>query len=178
MSDPGPALALGLAVFPLLGRRPARPGWAYAASADPRMAWLWPEFCNIGIGCRASNVVVLDLDRRDDRDGIEALAALCRDRGETLPETLSVQTPRGWHLYFRPTPGRLFASGRLTAGIDVRGPGLRSGGYVVGPGSVVGEHTYQAVMPRPIASLPQWLAELLPGRPIKMMRAAAEYRSR
>ena len=61
-----------------------------------------------------------------------SLRKLQRKHGK-LPETVTVRTGRGMHLYFRPgdTVVRNSAS-RLGAGVDIRG----DGGYVVGPGSI------------------------------------------
>jgi hypothetical protein len=69
-------------------------------------------------------------------------------------------------LYFRVPPGLAVASaiGRWP-GIDIRAPGYRTGGYLAGPGSVVGGAAYVIEhdvpgrsLPR---SLPRWLAGLL-----------------
>lgn len=163
--DPGPALALGLAVFPVTGRRPARPDWASAGTRDRAEIRRWPPGANPGIGCRTNGLVVLDIDRHaDGPDGLRALRRLCESAGTELPATLTVRTPHGLHLYFRaPTLGR-FASGALTPGVDVRAPGRRSGGYVLGPGSVVDGRPYTAEPAADIAELPEWLASLMPGR--------------
>lgn len=50
---------------------------------------------------------------------------------------------------------------RLGPGIDVRGPGRGGrGGYLVGPGSVVGGGSYVIALDVPIQLLPDWLTEL------------------
>jgi len=164
--DPVAALALGLAVFPLDGRRPAVPGWAAVATRSTEAVGEWPARWNPGIGCRANGLVVLDVDQRPGVDGSSALAVLCQTAGNELPSTLTVRSPSGGrHLYFRAPAGWWIASGRLVPGVDVRAPGRRSGGYVVGPGSVVDGRRYSVdgdVVA--IAELPDWLAGLLPGR--------------
>jgi hypothetical protein len=77
-----------------------------------------------------------------------------------------VATPTGGqHLYFR-AGGRPIAStsggvSALGPGIDTRGPGHRSGGYLVGPCSVTAAGRYTIVNPVPVADLPTWLLELL-----------------
>jgi hypothetical protein len=43
----------------------------------------------------------------------------------------------------------------------VRGPGLRSGGYLIGPGSVVGGIRYVVERDLPVAALPGWIASRL-----------------
>jgi hypothetical protein len=164
--DPGVALALGLAVFPLDGRRPTVPGWAAAATRSTEVVREWPAHWNPGIGCRTNDLVVLDVDQRPGIDGSSALAALWETAGNELPPTLTVRTASGGrHLYFRAPVGWWIASGRLVPGVDVRAPGRSSGGYVVGPGAVVDGRRYSVdgdVVP--IADLPDWLVGLLPGR--------------
>ncbi|MFI5721133.1 bifunctional DNA primase/polymerase [Nocardia sp. NPDC051750] len=169
MPDPAVSLALGLTVFPVRGRAPAAPDWATTATDDPRQVRRWPAGCNPGIGCRANGLVILDIDRRCAVDGATTLSALCSAAGETLPATLTVGTPSGGtHLYFRAPAGRWIASGRLAAGVDVRGPGRRTGGYVLGPGAVVAGRRYTVTTAAPITALPEWLAQILPGRDMPM----------
>ncbi|MER5418175.1 bifunctional DNA primase/polymerase [Streptomyces virginiae] len=153
----------GLAVFPLpLGGRVPEPGWQ-------RQATLLPELLagrGVGIGCRASHAVALDLDVHGDDDGPGVLAALADRLGESVPETFTVATPSGGrHLYFRAPMDCVIGSvsgGRspLGRGIDVRGPGRRSGGYLVGPGSIVGGKPYNIARDVPVA-LPRWIVDLL-----------------
>jgi hypothetical protein len=76
------------------------------------LARTWPDGANIGVGCRASGVIGLDLDRHDGGpDGVAVFAALCRVYGQPWPDTLTVATPHdGRHLYFRIPPGTAAAS--------------------------------------------------------------------
>ncbi|MGW2599505.1 bifunctional DNA primase/polymerase [Streptomyces klenkii] len=163
--------ARGLAVFPLPpgGRRPAGP-WRSQCLTDPqRVRERWREGDNIGVGCRASRIVGLDLDIEDD--GPAVLAALAARLGEPWPATLTVATPSGGrHLYFAAphdcTIGS-FSGARspLGPGIDVRGPGLRTGGYLIGPGSTVGGIPYVIARDEPVRPLPRWIADRLQQRP-------------
>ncbi|WP_280428663.1 bifunctional DNA primase/polymerase [Nocardia brasiliensis] len=164
--DPAAALALGLAVFPLDGRVPARSDWAVAGTRDLARIRAWPRGANIGVGCRANGLIVLDLDRHPGAaDGVAAWARLRAAAGAGEPDTVRVHTPRGGiHLYFRAPQGFWFASGAVVPGIDARAPGRVSGGYVLGPGSVVAGRVYRAEG-GVIAALPNWLVPLLPGRP-------------
>lgn len=153
----------GLAVFPLPagGRVPER-GWQKATTLTPDPAD-FPRATNIGVGCRASRVVVLDLDVPD---GITSYESLCAQWKLDIPPTLTVNTPSGGrHVYFRAgeecTIGS--ASHVLRRGIDVRGPGATQGGYVVGPGSVVAGKAYTIAVDAPIAPLPAWLKSLIEG---------------
>jgi hypothetical protein len=65
LTSPAAALARGLAVFAIPpGERAAPPGWQ-RASRDPHQPW--PGGSNIDVSCRASGIVVLDLDRKKRR---------------------------------------------------------------------------------------------------------------
>jgi len=162
-SGPAAALARGLAVFPIPpGQRRALPGWQIRASADRSQPW--PTGSNVGVGCRASGIVVLDLDRKNGVDGIATLERLCIEHDGQRPETFTVATANGGlHLYFTAPPGHVVINtiGGIGPGIDVRAPGRTSGGYVVGPGSVVDGRAYVIDTDLPIAPLPGWLLRLL-----------------
>jgi hypothetical protein len=124
------------------------------------LARTWPDGANIGVGCRASGVIGLDLDRHDG--GPDGVAALCRVYGQPWPDTLTVATPHdGRRLYFRIPPGT--AAARTISrwpGIDIRAPGYRTSGYLAGPGSVEGAE-YVIDRDVPAAPVPRWLASLL-----------------
>ncbi|MFC0436121.1 bifunctional DNA primase/polymerase [Kutzneria buriramensis] len=161
----------GLAVFPLPpgARRPDQRGWSARCTTNPAdVRSRWPAQANIGVGCRASGVVVLDLDRHaHGPDGVAAFTELCARHQQPLPRTLRVRTPHGQHLFLRvPAGGPPIDSSSGTAspfgpGIDVRAPGQRTGGYVVGAGSVVDGVRYEIDQDHDIADLPAWLAALL-----------------
>jgi hypothetical protein len=53
------------------------------------------------------------------------------------------------------------ASGLLGTGIDTRGPGRQTGGYLIGPGSIVNGAPYVVVRDLEIQPLPSWLANRL-----------------
>lgn len=153
----------GLALFPLPpgGRRPAA-GWQRRCTARPDEVARMIDAGNVGVGCRASHVVGLDLDRHPgEPDGIAAFTAACAEH-DGWPSTLTVRTPRGGlHVYFR-APDRPIASGSGPwPGTDVRAPGFRSGGYLVGPGSAVPAGSYAVEDDAPLAPLPGWLSVLL-----------------
>lgn len=163
----------GLAVFPLPpgGRRPAGSGWHARCLTEPsRVRAVWREGDNIGVGCRASRVVGLDLDV--EGDGQAGLAALAARIGQDWPDTLTVRTPSGGlHLYFRAPGDCTIASlsgGRtaLGQGIDVRGPGRRSGGYLIGPGSIVNGTPYVISRDVAILELPGWIADRVTVLPV------------
>ena len=94
----------GLAVFPLpAGSKAAAPGWHRRCTADLELlARTWPDGANVGVGCRASGITGVDLDRHGG--------------------------PGGLHLYFT-VPARLAVPSvaGIWPGVDTRGPGLRLG---------------------------------------------------
>ncbi|MFH9426429.1 bifunctional DNA primase/polymerase [Streptomyces sp. NPDC017529] len=168
------AMDRGLALFPIpAGGRVPTPGWQQRATSNPAaLVQLLDGGANVGVGCRASRVVALDLDVHEAdgpaRNGIETLRTQLDIRGLTdWPDTFTVMTPhQGLHLYFRVPADCTIGSvsgGRspLGPGIDVRGPGRRSGGYLVGPGSIVGGLPYLIVRDVPVAPLPGWIADRL-----------------
>jgi hypothetical protein len=135
----------GWRVFPLRarGKTPLTKGGFKAATVDPRQieAWWkkWPE-ANIGIATgAASGLFVLDIDGAHGEAHLVELQELYG----CLPETLTVKTARGRHIYFALGPGQPppCSSGN---GVDVR----CSGGYVVAPPSVhESGHVYTWVAP-------------------------------
>ncbi|MBN2622899.1 MAG: bifunctional DNA primase/polymerase [Acidimicrobiales bacterium] len=161
--------------LPADGRRP-EPGWQHRCTRDPEaIGRMLATGANLGTGCRASGVVVLDLDRhKDQADGVARFATELAAREQAWPDTLTTRTPnRGLHLYFQVPAGATVGSASgvrspLGEGIDVRGPGRRSGGYVLAPGSVLAGRPYLIEHDAPIAELPAWLAALLatPSRPV------------
>ena len=99
--------------------------------------WTRSPWCNIGISCEPSHLVVIDLDvdAAKGLDGIARWAELCEAEGWDLPPTYTVATPRGGqHLYYRLPDGCAVVKGSGSAiapGIDVKA----AGGYVIGAGS-------------------------------------------
>jgi hypothetical protein len=181
--DPLAVIERGLAVFPLPpgGRQPNLRGWQDRCISDPAVARrLWVPGDNIGVGCRASNLVGVDLDRGETNDGVTAFADLCATHGQRWPDTLTVRTPHGGlHLYFRAPAGstiRSTSGGRagLGPGVDTRGPGRHRGGYLVGPGSIVDGTSYLIARDNVIQQLPDWLADLLDDRPRTTIPLAAK----
>lgn len=172
--DPAPLLGRGLAVFPLPpGQKAAAKGWQHTIVTSRSDLAAWPAGANVGIACRASGIVGIDLDRHKAGganagvDGVARFAELCRRWGQARPVTLEVRTPNdGRHLLFRVPPGLLVASvsggtSRLGPGIDIRGPGRSLGGYLAGPGSVVDGREYLIDVDVPIVRLPAWMAALI-----------------
>ncbi len=136
----------------------------------PRVAWgelafgdAVPDrepYAGIGIKTGAepkgSGCIVVDLDSEAACDAWEAMG------GDW--ETYTVETPRGWHLYFE-HPGLKVgnSAGALGKGIDIRG----DGGFVVGPGSPhASGKTYTVANDTALAAVPGFLLSWLASRPV------------
>ena len=105
------------------------------------------------IGVRATGLVILDIDVKGNINGFESLKAL----GLKLPQTYAVRTPSGGlHLYFDAS-GERYGQRDLAPGVNIRA----TNGYVVAPGSVVGDRPYQVEHDAPIARLPSTVATML-----------------
>lgn len=125
------AASRGWRLFPVKARDKKPPllkGWRDKATCNLEQLEAWAvEFpgCNWGMATgRGSGVFVLDMD---GEPGLASLLAFHR-QGKEIPDTLTVNTERGSHLYFR-WPEYLIihnSAARLAPGLDVRG----EGGYV------------------------------------------------
>lgn len=132
----------GLSVFPLLpnDKKPVTKNGVKDATTDIRQISQWwdrkPD-CNIGIACGSisGGLVVIDLDRHEDRgvDGYHALKEWEQLNGK-LPDTATCITGSGGYHYYYLDPLHEYSNtaGKQAAGIDTRG----SGGYVVAPPSI------------------------------------------
>lgn len=163
--------ARGFHVFPLArgGKTPIVRDWQNVATRDPgRVEAWWTQHPDANIGVLASRfkevaLVVIDLDRKNGKDGVVAFEHLAREHGAAVPKTLSATSPSGGkHLFFVPAGAYGNSASALGPGIDVRGVG----GYVVGSGSVIEGRHYAWDNPEtPIAPCPDWLAALLSSPP-------------
>jgi hypothetical protein len=110
-----------------------------------------------GIGTVTHGFVVIDLDVRPNKNGVESLASL-----PPLPPTLTSTTPSGGqHRFFRIPRGTAIrnSASKLGPGIDVRG----TGGQVVLPPTVIDGKPYRWLdgSPEEMAGLPEpWLSLL------------------
>ena len=116
----------------------------------------------IGIACEESNLFVLDLDVKENKNGIIALEQLEAEH-EPLPETLVADTQNGGrHYYFnRPDGGVQNSVDKIAKGIDVR----CNGGYAIAPPSFCqtkSGYVWYDNEPNevPIADVPEWLLNL------------------
>ena len=133
--------ARGMSVIPLKpqDKRPLLTSWKDYQSkrmgvGDMRGFWKEQPDANIGLVTGAiSGVTVVDVD---GNEGVESL----RDAGLYLPETYTVQTPKGFHYYYK--YNNLFKTGAgFLKNVDVR----NDKGYVVAPPSEVGNKAYSVI---------------------------------
>lgn len=157
------ALDHGFAVFACQPgqKTPATQHGCKDATTDPEVvAESFPDGCNVGIATgNASGFFVLDID---GEEGERSLAELVEQNGE-LPETVTVETPRGGrHLYFRIPEGIEVhnSASRIGPKLDIRG----DGGYVVAPPSRLPNGRYVWILSpntTGVAQAPGWLLELI-----------------
>jgi hypothetical protein len=112
----------------------ARNGFKSATTDPDTIRRWWRRFPEAGIGIpsgAASDIIVIDVDQKNGKDGSVALAELTARLGP-LPPTWTATTPsNGRHLWFK-NPGNIRCSnGKLGIGLDVKG----DGGYIVAPPS-------------------------------------------
>ncbi len=117
-------------------------------------AWQGAEAFAVVTGA-LSGVVVLDVDNKNNVNGMESL------RGLHLPETVAARTPSGgFHYYFRHPGGHVKTDVGMLPCVDMRG----DGGYAVMPGAA-GREWVPGLSPEdvPLAPMPAWLAEKVVG---------------
>ncbi|BCA60048.1 phage/plasmid primase, P4 family [Sphingomonas sp. HMP6] len=150
-------LDLGFSVFPVphASKQPVIKWKAYqTARPTPEAVAGWAsKQSNVGIATGAvSGLFVLDLDSD------EAVAEATR-RG--LPDTISVRTGKGRHVYFAHPGGTIGNRAGIFPGADIRG----DGGYVVAAGSTHPSGSLYAWENPPglfdLAAAPDWLLAML-----------------
>lgn len=117
----------------------------------------WTD-CLFGIDTGKSNLVVVDIDNKNGKDGSSAFSGLQFENG-MVDTTFKVKTPSGgFHLYFE---GKTKNRVGLVTGVDIRSVG----GYVVAPGCKKANGEYVIVEDDTnISTPPGWLIEKI-GRP-------------
>ncbi len=155
----------GLEIFPCSRNKksPLTKNGFKDASADKQVIndW-WDKYPDANIGLptgRANNLVVVDVDVKNDAGGMASLKQLQDECGEF--DTRVVHTPSGGlHFYFK-YPRDVDAIKNRTnmkPGIDIRA----DGGYVIAPGSSIDGNYYEFDdKDKEIAELPQKLLEIL-----------------
>ena len=145
-------------------KRPIEKGWPETATNNviTILNWLDRDHpCNLAVVCAQSNLVVIDVDTKNDQPG---LATLDRKRAE-FPVTLTASTPSGGRHLFYARPLTVVA--RNMRSLELPGCELIGRGCVtVAPSGlrVAGRAvSYAWVNAAPVAPLPQWLVtELTP----------------
>lgn len=142
-------------------KRPLVSGGFKSATTDPatiaewRKRWPGAMF-GVPTG-EPSGYAVVDLDRKNGKDGVKALRDYLEAAGESWPETMTVETPTGGlHLFFENVPGSR-SNGDVLPGVDTRG----GGGYVAFPPSKLGDgRAYRRVKSADIANMSPAIAAL------------------
>ncbi len=110
---------------------------------------------NANINISTKNLIAVDVDVKNGKNGYDTLAQLELEQGLCFPPTFEQYTPTGGghKIYSAPFP--------VKQGVDVLGPGLdirADGGYVVGAGSTINGKMYTC-NDLPISPAPQWLID-------------------
>ena len=155
--------ARGWHVFPTRGKVPVTARGHLDATTDPEQIAAWWRRCpwaGIGLACRPSGLVVVDIDPRNGGD--DSLHDLERQHG-TLPETPTSGTGGGGaHYFFRARADVTLTDRPIAAGVDIK-----ANGYVVGPPSLhpSGRRYAWRIGSAPddlaLAPLPGWIVERL-----------------
>jgi hypothetical protein len=162
----------GAYVFPSTANNTPLVKWKAESTNDPEKIKEWfsrfPN-CNWGLDCEKSDVCALDLDRRENKDGVKAFQELAREEfskegglGEwnenfyLIDAGVISETPRnGLHLLFR---GKFKSRQDYPAkGIDIKSVG----GCVAIPPSEKKEGEYKWIKRKKLIPPPEWLASKL-----------------
>lgn len=123
---------LGVYIFPQKDGRPLV-AWGKDATTDPAVlrAWwsAWPD-AQPCAACKPSGLVVVDLDRKNGKDGVQWLA----DNDIDLPSTWTCDTRSGGiHAFYKAGPERVHGKANYFApecGVDVKAAEGEHGGMV------------------------------------------------
>lgn len=129
--------SIGIPVFPCDQNKHPPVKWKAGATTNQRQIerwWRkWPNALPAFPTGAASGFDLLDLDRKDGKDGFAVMAARGIDPASLSP--MIVETASGgWHVYFAHVPGLRCSVGREKdglAGVDVRA----EGGFAIAPGA-------------------------------------------
>lgn len=141
-------------------KRPLTPNGYKDATDDIQQikSW-WKSYpkANIGIATgQLSNLFVLDVDKRPNKDGMIAFEKMQKLLGDF--DTYMTATPSGGlHCYFKYPDGGIRCSIGVFEGVDVRG----DGGYVLARGSEIGKKLYRSLSKSDVREAPALLFSLL-----------------
>jgi hypothetical protein len=190
----------GFHIFPVARNakvpHPAAGKWGETSTNDINaIIHFWTRvdpLANIGIACKPSQLLVVDLDQaKEDGNlgktewsylhagygprvsGLELIDEMAYKLSDSDDFSLDFDTyttitgSGGRHLYYR-WPAhwpRISQASPVKGVIDVRGNGGTDGGYVLGEGSVTDAGPYKRYLNSPIALPPQWIRQLVAERP-------------
>ena len=145
-------------------KRPHIKGWQKKATTDKRTIrqwWRkWPEAVPALPTGSCNGFDVLDLDKKNGKDGMETLLSLGYDYESVSPASISTPTG-GRHIYFKHREGLRSSAGKIGSGVDVRA----DGGYVIAPGAITQNGAYgrfSQSLKHIFENLPEWPANLAP----------------
>jgi predicted peroxiredoxin len=156
----------GIPVFPLKqgGATPILKGWQQAATTDITQINTWwsdNPYYNIGVKT-GDGTLVVDIDTKGGKPGLKSLGYMEEVLG--LPEDgFRVQTRSGgFHIYARTDRALRQRIGDVKdlPGVDIK----CEGGYVVGPGSFIGEAGYRVCQEGDFVKLPEFLEDTIGDR--------------
>lgn len=192
------AQAMGFHIFPVARQgkipHPRAGRWGLTATNDINVITRFWAFedpgANIGIACKPSGLLVVDLDiakedwklrgteweyvheaygpRVNGEDLWDEMTWKLNTTPGDFARTYSVRTGSGGlHLYYRWPPHwpKISQASPVKGVVDVRGNGGQYGGYVLGEGSEVGGMPYVGYSASPIALPPQWVRVLVAEKP-------------
>ena len=143
-------------------------GYKDASSSLEQIEAWWELNPNDNIGLvtgKDTNLVVIDVDVKDNARGMESLEQLEKECGQF--DTLMVHSPSGGrHYYFEYPQGDYDIRCRVGVrdGIDIRA----NGGHIVAPGSIIDGNPYQFEdQDKEIAELPDELLKILTTQSVK-----------
>lgn len=151
----------GWKVFPLISgsKKPIDKGGFHNATDDIEAICTWDTKCNLGVATGSvSGFWVLDLDNKNDKNGVDSLKKLMDKHQCTSFNTLISQTPSGGYHYFFKMPDFELRNGvNILSGVDIRA----NGGYIVAPPSLLDNGVYVWKNNSEINYAPSWLYEEL-----------------
>lgn len=138
---------------------PSGEGVVHPATTDIKIigSWWkkWPN-ANIGLWLDGADIVVLDIDKSDKKDGFKGLAEIMAFEGQDLfPATLTCLTPSGGkHHYFKMASGVPNKANSLGPGLDT----WHTAHYVILPPSTHMKGVYQwGPGTNAVTDYPEWL---------------------
>lgn len=156
--------AAGIAVLPCNGKVACTEhGYLDATTDVATIEHWWGKYpnANIAIFPGSANLLVVDIDVKDEPNGHDTLVILEAEHGK-LPDTRTAATPSGGeHRYFRVPNTESFGNSKPGESIDIR----CSKGYALAPPSIIDGKLYRWTNDLRPAPLPDAWVELLRDKP-------------